>query len=450
VVLDLDETLVHTHVEPEAYHDFTIHISGHEDLFVIVRPGLSDFFAWLKRPLIDVVVFTAGSESYAQAVVEHLDPDGVVIRQLLSRCMCTPTPLKDAFCKDLGKLTNDMSRTILVDNSPLSCMLQPENALLVDDWYGVDPNDCELERVRQVLEACLFADDVRQVLPRYCPRIQPIINSIFLDNWMHISLSKCSISTSTTSLSKGILEYTYPWTSCGCCAQKPQFKRNDLVVSQPVCGSRSSWSRNGSFNDEPAESDYTEEEFDVDELLGHEETSALGTCGEDPPPFLQELMDRHKKIFEENFSTSIDGMGSLPLACTREDPRSGTPKDSLIFRSPPPIIYSVPRRRAVACKGDSGDVSMPSDWPSQDSDADSHADVASLEDAHVSEGPARKLDDDSIFSCLGSDRGFSEKTLDASSFSHAAGETCTDVLELSDDVPDVTLVHVHVEDRLDV
>lgn len=422
MVLDLDETLVHTHVEPDAYHDFTIHISGHEDLYVILRPGLADFLAWLKRPLVDVAVFTAGSESYAQAVVEHLDPYGVVIQQMLSRSMCTPTPLQDAFCKDLGKLTNDMSRTILVDNSPLSCMLQPENGLLIDDWYGGDPNDCELERVRQVLEACLFADDVRSVLPRYGPRIQPIINSIFLDNWMHISPSKCSLSTSTTSLTKGLLEYTYPWTSCGCCAQKQHFKRNDLVVSQPACGSGSSWSRHGSVN-ELAESEYTEEEeFDVDQLLGHEEEhGALAACGEDPSPFLVELMDRHRKVFGGEMSTSIDGLGSLPMARTRTAPTSGT--QALIYRSPPPIIYNVPRRRAIACTGDFGDVSLPPDWPSHESESGADLEEMDVEGTHLSDEP--------IFSLL-SDHGFSEKTFDVSSFSHALGESCIDIVELSD------------------
>lgn len=327
VVLDLDETLVHTHADADDIRDFTILIPGHESLYVIKRPGVDEFLDWLRKPPMEVVVFTAGSESYANAVVRYLDPERTVIRRLLSRGKCSPTPLEDAFCKDLHKLTENMARIVLVDNSPLSCMLQPENGILIDDWLGGDPNDSELERVRRVLEACLYADDVRKVLPRYCERIQPIINSVFMANWTQISLTRCSLSTSTTSFSRGLVEIASPWLACVSGGDDSLRQRNEFVVAHAALGDDSAWASGEPFEVTGGSSEEDrqgfEDDFDVDFLLEQRES--------------KEFLAKQEK---------------LSCSDTRED-------ESEVYRSPPPISFLVPRFRAVACRGDSGDICMP-------------------------------------------------------------------------------------------
>jgi RNA polymerase II subunit A small phosphatase-like protein len=54
--------------------------------------------------------------------------------------------MNNAFVKDLSKLGRQMTDVIIVDNSPIAYMLQPENALPIISWYE-DMTDRELPRL---------------------------------------------------------------------------------------------------------------------------------------------------------------------------------------------------------------------------------------------------------------------------------------------------------------
>jgi len=53
--------------------------------------------------------------------------------------------------KDLQKLGRPLSDVIIIDNSPLSSLFQPENALPCTSWYE-DKNDRELLYLLPILE----------------------------------------------------------------------------------------------------------------------------------------------------------------------------------------------------------------------------------------------------------------------------------------------------------
>lgn len=74
--------------------------------------------------------------------------------------------VKGAFLKDLSVLgleSTDMSRTVLVDNNPLSFICQPTNGILVASFYD-DPNDTALASVMQLIRHLDHAGDVRPIL----------------------------------------------------------------------------------------------------------------------------------------------------------------------------------------------------------------------------------------------------------------------------------------------
>lgn len=56
-----------------------------------------------------------------------------------------------------------MSRTVLVDNNPLSFICQPTNGVLVASFYD-DPNDTALASVMQLIRHLDHAGDVRPIL----------------------------------------------------------------------------------------------------------------------------------------------------------------------------------------------------------------------------------------------------------------------------------------------
>ena len=68
--------------------------------------------------------------------------------------------------KDLSLLNRDLSQTIIVDNSPLSYMFHPKNAIGCGTFID-DMRDRELGVIASFCEEILNAKDVRDHMHRY-------------------------------------------------------------------------------------------------------------------------------------------------------------------------------------------------------------------------------------------------------------------------------------------
>jgi NLI interacting factor-like phosphatase len=78
------------------------------------------------------------------------------IMQLLSLTLPLPTcPFTGHYVKDLSLLNRDLSQTIIVDNSPMSYIFHPENAIDCGSFID-DLADIELWQVRRACIACVF------------------------------------------------------------------------------------------------------------------------------------------------------------------------------------------------------------------------------------------------------------------------------------------------------
>ena len=58
---------------------------------------------------------------------------------------------------------SDLSQVCLVDNSPISFVIAPDNGIPIDTWID-DPNDEALLDLLPFLDALRFCEDVRSVL----------------------------------------------------------------------------------------------------------------------------------------------------------------------------------------------------------------------------------------------------------------------------------------------
>lgn len=108
----------------------------------------------------EIVFFTASLSKYAKPLLEKIDKNSVAAAHLY-RGSCLY--YKDQYIKDLSFLGRDLSKTIIVDNSPMAYCLQPENAVPIKSWFD-DPNDNELLDLIPILEALTKVKDVREVL----------------------------------------------------------------------------------------------------------------------------------------------------------------------------------------------------------------------------------------------------------------------------------------------
>lgn len=166
LVLDLDETLVHSSFTKINDADFEIEIELDGSLyqvFVRKRPGVDEFMKWISDKF-EVVIFTASLAKYADPLLDILDPlvDGKrIVKKRLFREACVQH--FGNYVKDLSLLGRPLQHSIIVDNSPFSYMFQPSNAIAITSWFN-DQDDNELIEMFPKLEALAACDDVTTIL----------------------------------------------------------------------------------------------------------------------------------------------------------------------------------------------------------------------------------------------------------------------------------------------
>ncbi|KAI4295374.1 hypothetical protein L6164_035427 [Bauhinia variegata] len=165
LVLDLDETLVHSTLEQcdDADFTFTVFFNMKEyTVYVKQRPYLHTFLERVAE-IFEVVIFTASQSIYAKQLLDILDPDGKLISHRVYRESCV---FSDGnYTKDLTVLGVDLAKVAIVDNSPQVFRLQVNNGIPIKSWFD-DPLDCALMSLLPFLETLADADDVRPIIAK--------------------------------------------------------------------------------------------------------------------------------------------------------------------------------------------------------------------------------------------------------------------------------------------
>jgi len=163
LILDLDETLVHSTIKPVSHHHITVEvvIDGVSCTFYVIKRPHVDVFLKKVAEWYDVVIFTASMKQYADPLIDQLDTKRLV-KDRLFRESCLNK--EGNFIKDLGLINQDLSATIIIDNSPIAYSHNKENALPIDNWMGDNPSDESLLNLIPFLNALRFTDDVRSIL----------------------------------------------------------------------------------------------------------------------------------------------------------------------------------------------------------------------------------------------------------------------------------------------
>mmetsp|Transcript_2653 Transcript_2653/g.4267 ORF Transcript_2653/g.4267 Transcript_2653/m.4267 type:complete len:368 (+) Transcript_2653:35-1138(+) len=170
LILDLDETLVHSSFQPVPNPDFVIPVEVDgtvHRVFVCKRPGVDEFMRRVGE-LYEVVVFTASVDKYANPVLDLLDKHNAVhFRLFREACVMA----NGALVKDLTKLGRDLNKVIIVDNSPTSYMLQPQNAVPIGSWFD-DMSDQQLAFLLSWFEEVHQQEDVYHSLSQLRTRMR--------------------------------------------------------------------------------------------------------------------------------------------------------------------------------------------------------------------------------------------------------------------------------------
>lgn len=197
LVLDLDETLIHSLAKGgrmSSGHMVEVKLAApvsttgeptatlapqHPILYYVhKRPHCDEFLRkvckWYK-----LVVFTASVQEYADPVIDWLEQERKFFQARYYRQHCTLR--NEAFIKDLSSVEPDLSKVMILDNSPTSYIFHEgmplfiilyleveansaqDNAIPIKGWIS-DPTDNGLLNLIPMLEALQYVTDVRAFL----------------------------------------------------------------------------------------------------------------------------------------------------------------------------------------------------------------------------------------------------------------------------------------------
>ncbi|KAM6552248.1 hypothetical protein CsatB_002056 [Cannabis sativa] len=165
LVLDLDETLVHSTLEHCEDADFTFNVffnMKEHTVYVRKRPHLKTFLERVAE-MFQVIIFTASQSIYAEQLLDILDPDGKIISRRVYRESCIFSD--GSYTKDLTVLDIDLAKVAIIDNSPQVFRLQVNNGIPIKSWFD-DRSDCALISLLPFLETLVDADDVRPIIAK--------------------------------------------------------------------------------------------------------------------------------------------------------------------------------------------------------------------------------------------------------------------------------------------
>lgn len=183
LVLDLDETLVHSTLEPCDDADFTFSVNFNlEDhkVYVRCRPYLKEFMERVAG-IFEIIIFTASQSIYAEQLLNVLDPKRKVFRHRVYRESCVF--LEGNYLKDLSVLGRDLARVVMIDNSPQAFGFQVDNGIPIESWFD-NRSDHELLSLLPFLESLIGVEDVRPLIAKkfnlrekiaasVCPLVEP-------------------------------------------------------------------------------------------------------------------------------------------------------------------------------------------------------------------------------------------------------------------------------------
>lgn len=150
LILDLDETLVHSSFKYLRTADFVIPVEIDNQVhhvYVIKRPGVDEFLQKVGQ-WYEVVVFTASVAKYGDPLLNKLDIHKAVHHRLF-RDSCFN--YQGNFIKNLSQIGRPLADSIIIDNSPALYIFHPEHSIPISSWFS-DTHDNELLDLLPFLE----------------------------------------------------------------------------------------------------------------------------------------------------------------------------------------------------------------------------------------------------------------------------------------------------------
>jgi CTD small phosphatase-like protein 2 len=161
IIFDLDETLVHCvgNNAGDVAIEFKFEFGKTVTAGVNVRPFVKECLKEASK-LFEVVIFTASHKSYADAILDYLDPDCSMIHHRLYRNNCIK--INNFNIKDLRVINRKIQDIIIVDNTVSCFAFHLDNGVPIISWYN-DRNDRQLINLIEYFIVVADSQDVREI-----------------------------------------------------------------------------------------------------------------------------------------------------------------------------------------------------------------------------------------------------------------------------------------------
>lgn len=165
LILDLDETLIHTLSRTTAGgHMVEVKLNPIATLYNVLKRPYCDLFLETVGQWYNLVIFTASVKEYADPMIDWLEKDRAYFSQRFYRNHCT-LALEGSreYIKDISKADADLGSVILIDNSQISFKGNENNGILIESWVNDQLDSCLLDLI-PLLAGLRYVTDVRSIL----------------------------------------------------------------------------------------------------------------------------------------------------------------------------------------------------------------------------------------------------------------------------------------------
>ena len=231
LVLDLDETLVHSSTESPFPNRKNIVLNLKiknldYKIYAIVRPYL-DFFLKEMSHYFNLYIFTASMSQYSKALLDIIDKNKLIIK-IFSREHCKYK--YGIYFKDLSIFNVDYKDIIIIDNNPTSYALNKSNGIPIQTWID-DPNDKELIKLIPLLKYLANVDDVRPIIKKIVNKTESSVDYSLFNKLLKNNVQENINIDNNISLNSKIYQ-----TNSGTLHQKSKAKlklNNKIYINLP-------------------------------------------------------------------------------------------------------------------------------------------------------------------------------------------------------------------------
>ena len=174
-IFDLDETLAHSEFKniEKAQNIITVKPPSRKEVKIglNIRPHLKEALDLIKKHYF-IIVYTASDRSYADPVLNFIDPNNDYFQYRLYRSHCIYSKVKDddkikLYIKDLSIFKNvDLKDMVIIDNSILSYAYHLNNGIPIVPYYKGE-KDYELMFLAGYLSSIRKWKDLREANKKY-------------------------------------------------------------------------------------------------------------------------------------------------------------------------------------------------------------------------------------------------------------------------------------------